>query len=80
MTDPAYKTYTDKYFVTKESFEKRIEIVVGALGDRLGFFLKQRDDRIAELEAFVRLQRAAAAAQDLSNRRPDLKAISGGRS
>ena len=78
--DPAFKTYTDTYFITKKEHERRLQLTVKTIGETLGDILKPHLDRIAELEAFVALQRAGAAAHQLSNPdRADSKAISGGR-
>lgn len=80
MSDPSFKIYADRYFVTKDALDRRLHHTAKAMGETIGDILKPHLDRIAELEAYVALQRAGAAAQELSNPRAALKALSGGRS
>ena len=51
MSDPAFKTYTDRYFVTKEALDRRINNTAKTIGETMGDVLKPHINRLDLLDA-----------------------------
>jgi hypothetical protein len=53
MSDPDYKLYADRYFVTRQALDRRMTTTAKLMGETIGDILKPHLDRIAELERQV---------------------------
>jgi hypothetical protein len=71
MSDPAFKTYADRYFLTKKEHDRRLQATLKGVATAIGDILKPQIDRIAELEAQVAaLQSTLAGMRQPTKARP----------